>query len=50
MLGIQPRPTVGELAVWLLYLVPVALVVCWPRRTRTTSPASTSTPGPPLTV
>jgi high-affinity iron transporter len=40
MLGIQARPTVGELAAWALYLVPVALVVCWPRRTAPTAPAA----------
>ena len=50
MLGIQPRPTVGEVAIWLLYLVPVALVVCWPRGTRATRSAPTSMPGPPVTV
>ena len=32
MFGIQPRPTVIELGAWLVYLVPVALYVAWPRR------------------
>jgi high-affinity iron transporter len=31
MFGIQPRPTVIELVVWLVYLVPVALFVAWPQ-------------------
>ncbi len=39
MLGIQPRPVVAELVVWLLYAVPMLTLVLWPRRalhTRTT--------------
>ena len=31
-LGWQPAPTVGELAAWLVYSVPVALYVLWPER------------------
>ena len=34
MLGLQPQPTVGEVAVWLLYAVPVLLFVAWPDRWR----------------
>jgi high-affinity iron transporter len=34
MLGLQPRPTVGETLAWLLYAVPVALYVVWPDRWR----------------
>jgi high-affinity iron transporter len=36
MLGIQPYPTVIEVAVWVLYLVPMLAYVLWPtgRRTR----------------
>jgi high-affinity iron transporter len=34
MLGLQPQPTVGELAAWLLYAVPVGLYVAWPDRLR----------------
>jgi high-affinity iron transporter len=32
VLGLQPRPTVGEAAGWLLYAVPMLLYVLWPRR------------------
>jgi high-affinity iron transporter len=32
MLGLQPRPTVGEVAAYLLYAVPMLLFVLWPRR------------------
>ena len=34
MLGLQPRPTVGEVAAYLLYAVPMALFVLWPRTAR----------------
>jgi high-affinity iron transporter len=34
MLGLQPQPTIGEVAAWLLYGVPVALFVLWPDRWR----------------
>jgi high-affinity iron transporter len=34
MLGIQPEPTVGETAIWLLYLIPMAAFVLWPQRQR----------------
>jgi iron uptake system component EfeO len=30
MLGVQPQPTVGEAAAWLLYAVPMLLFVLWP--------------------
>lgn len=32
VLGIQPRPTVAEVAVWLVYAVPMLALVAWPRR------------------
>jgi FTR1 family protein len=32
MLGIQVQPTIGEVAVWLLYLVPMLVFVLWPAR------------------
>jgi high-affinity iron transporter len=32
MLGLQPQPTVGEVAVWLIYAIPVLLFVAWPDR------------------
>lgn len=34
MLGLQPAPTVGEAAVYVLYAVPMALYVIWPDRLR----------------
>jgi high-affinity iron transporter len=34
MLGLQPTPTVGEAAVYVLYAVPMALYVIWPDRLR----------------
>jgi high-affinity iron transporter len=34
MLGIQPKPTVGEVAAYLAYLVPLLLFVVWPRSWR----------------
>jgi high-affinity iron transporter len=34
MLGLQPTPTVGEAAIYLLYAVPMALYVLWPDRLR----------------
>jgi high-affinity iron transporter len=34
VLGWQPRPTVAEVIGWLVYLVPMLVVVLWPRRSR----------------
>lgn len=34
MLGLQPQPTVGEVLVYALYAVPMALYVLWPDRLR----------------
>jgi high-affinity iron transporter len=34
MLGLQPTPTVGEVAIYLLYAVPMVLYVLWPDRLR----------------
>lgn len=34
MLGLQPAPTVGEAAIYLLYAVPMSLYVLWPDRIR----------------
>jgi high-affinity iron transporter len=34
MLGLQPTPTVGEVLVYALYAVPMALYVLWPDRLR----------------
>jgi high-affinity iron transporter len=35
MLGLQPEPTVGEAAGYLIYAIPMALFVVWPDRRRT---------------
>jgi high-affinity iron transporter len=32
MLGLQPRPTEGEVLVYLIYAVPMLLFVLWPQR------------------
>jgi high-affinity iron transporter len=34
MFGVQPRPTVGETAGWLLYAIPLLVYVLWPTRAR----------------
>jgi high-affinity iron transporter len=34
MFGLQPEPTVGEAAGWLLYAIPLLVYVLWPTRTR----------------
>jgi len=34
MLGLQPQPTIGEAAIYLLYAAPMALYVIWPDRLR----------------
>jgi len=34
MLGLQPKPTVGEALIYLLYAVPMAVYVLWPDRLR----------------
>lgn len=34
MLGLQPKPTEIELAVYLLYAIPMLAYVLWPRQTR----------------
>jgi high-affinity iron transporter len=34
VLGLQPRPTVGEAGAWLLYAAPMLLYVVWPDRRR----------------
>jgi iron uptake system EfeUOB component EfeO/EfeM len=39
MLGLQPEPTVGEAAAWLLYAIPVGLYILWPDRWRPARPA-----------
>ena len=32
VLGLQPQPTVGEALLWLVYLVPMLVIVLWPAR------------------
>lgn len=44
VLGLQPRPTVLEAVVWLIYVVPLLTYVCWPRRRR--ARAGQPTPAP----
>jgi high-affinity iron transporter len=46
VLGIQPRPTVGELAGYLLYGVPMLAFVLWPDRWRRRSPVRAAAPSP----
>ncbi len=42
MLGLQPKPTVGETMIYLLYALPMAIYVLWPDRLRLRrSPART---------
>ncbi len=44
MLGLQPEPTVGETAAYLIYAIPMGLYVVWPDRwRRTPRPAATAT-------
>ncbi|HEY7207162.1 MAG TPA: iron uptake transporter permease EfeU [Gaiellaceae bacterium] len=47
MLGLQPRPNVGELIAYLIYLVPMLLLVLWPQRRR---PARTVAEARPVAV
>lgn len=41
VLGIQPTPTVIEVAGWLVYAVPMLLLVAWPRGPKKRRPAET---------
>jgi high-affinity iron transporter len=47
VLGIQPQPTMAEAIGWIVYLVPVSLVVAWPR-TRTPQAQRPAQPAAPL--
>jgi FTR1 family protein len=38
VLGLQPQPTVGEAAGWLLYAIPMLVIVLWPRGVRLRNP------------
>jgi high-affinity iron transporter len=44
MLGLQPVPTVAEVAVWVAYAVPMSLYVLWPQRQRPRRLATTVAP------
>lgn len=47
MLGLRPHPTLGELAIWLLFAVALTLYVVWPaRRTRGAGPDARRDPTP----
>jgi high-affinity iron transporter len=43
VLGIQPFPTQIEVAVWLIYLVPMVLLIAVPPRRRPARPAAVTT-------
>jgi high-affinity iron transporter len=48
MVGLQPRPVVAELAGYLLYAIPMLLLVLWPRgrrRLHPTTPPAVGQPG-----
>lgn len=45
VLGIQPRPAIAEILGWLVYLVPMLVVVLWPQRRRP-APVRASAPVP----
>jgi len=40
MLGLQPRPTIGEVLIWLIYAIPLTLYVVWPAPKRQGSGSS----------
>jgi high-affinity iron transporter len=42
MLGLQPKPTVGELGIWLLFVIPLTLYVVWPQPRKSDNPSSGS--------
>lgn len=41
VLGVQPHPSVVEVTVWVVYVIPLLAFVCWPRR-RSMKPATTA--------
>jgi high-affinity iron transporter len=45
MLGLQPKPTVGEAVGWLIYAVPMLVYVLWPRRAPVKTRAVPATAG-----
>jgi high-affinity iron transporter len=42
VLGLQPEPTYGEVAIWVIYVVPMLLYVLWPQGRRTLLPTTGS--------
>ena len=46
VLGLQPRPTVIETVVWLLYAVPMLVFVAWPRGRRRPAAAPSTAAAP----
>jgi high-affinity iron transporter len=46
VLGINARPAVIEVAGWLVYAVPLLLIVLWPQRRRPLRPVEAKTPEP----
>jgi high-affinity iron transporter len=50
VLGLQPKPTVIEVVLWLAYLIPMALYVCWPAKRQPrpagASPSTAERPSP----
>ena len=45
-LGLQPEPTYGEVAIWLIYVVPMLLYVLWPQGRRALLPTAGSVASP----
>ena len=46
VLGIQPYPPWVMVVAWLVYLVPMVLIVAWPARRRTPGQPAADTPAP----
>jgi high-affinity iron transporter len=46
VLGIQPYPVWIEVIAWLVYLVPMIVIVAWPSRRRSHRAAAAAVPGP----
>jgi high-affinity iron transporter len=42
VLGIQPKPTWSEAIAWLVYFVPMSIIVLWPARRVRSTPTSTT--------
>jgi high-affinity iron transporter len=46
VLGIQPKPTWSEAMAWLVYFVPMSLIVLWPKRLVPSTKPPASVPAP----